>query len=92
MVYLDFRSLSLIIAMRRSGRGSGRPLVSLSLRFTPTEPRRRHAARGPEARPGDWSHTAIDLRSLSLIGAMQPGSTRAEGGGEGAQVERGERC
>ncbi len=62
------------------------------LRFTPTEPRRRHAARGPEARPAAWSHTAIDLRSLSLIGAMRPGGTCAEGGGEGAQVERGERC
>jgi hypothetical protein len=76
--------------MRRSGRGSGPPLVSYSLRFTPTEPRSRHAARGPEARPGAWSHAAIDLRSLSLTGAVRPGGTRAEGGGEGAQMGRGE--
>ncbi len=39
MVYLDFRSLCLIIAMRRSGRGSGRHLVSYSLRFTLTASR-----------------------------------------------------
>jgi hypothetical protein len=41
------------------------------------------------ARAGAWSHTAVDLRSLSLIGAIRPGGTRAEGGGEGAQVGRG---
>jgi hypothetical protein len=46
MVYLDFRSLCLIIAMRRSGRGSGRRLVPYSLRFALTEPHRRHTARG----------------------------------------------
>ncbi len=43
IVYLDFRSLCLIIAMRRVGRR----LVPYSLRFTLTEPHRRHAARGP---------------------------------------------
>jgi hypothetical protein len=41
-------------------------------------------------RGGGWSYTAIDLRSLSLIGAMRPGGTRAEGGGEAAQVGGGE--
>ncbi len=39
---------------------------------------------------GAWSHTAVDLSSLSLIGPMRPGGTRAEGGGKGAQVGRGE--
>jgi hypothetical protein len=37
-----------------------------------------------------WSHTAIDLSSLNLIGAMRAGGTRSEGGGEGAQIGRGE--
>jgi hypothetical protein len=40
-------------------------------------------------RGGGWSYTAVDLRSLSLIGAMRPGGTRAEGGGEAAQVGGG---
>jgi hypothetical protein len=63
-------------------------LVPYRSRFTFTEPHRRHAARaGGQA--GAWSHTAVDLRSLSLIGAMRPGGTRAEGGGEGAQVGGG---
>jgi hypothetical protein len=52
------------------------------------------------ARAVGWSCTAVDLRSLSLIGAMRPGGTRAVGGGEGpqvgrgggSQVGRGERC
>ena len=43
MVYLDFRSLCLIIAMRRVG----------------------------WAQAGTWSYTALDLRSLSLTGALQ---------------------
>ena len=43
MVYLDFRSLCLIIAMRRVGRR----LVPYRRRFTLTEPHRCHAARGP---------------------------------------------
>jgi hypothetical protein len=51
-------------------------------------------------RAGGWSCTAVDLRSLSLIGDMRPGGTRAKGGGGGgacgeggrAQVGRGERC
>jgi hypothetical protein len=43
MVYLDFRSLCLITAMRRVG---GR-LVPYSLRFKLTGPHRRHAAPGP---------------------------------------------
>ncbi len=34
MVYLDFRSLCLINAMQRVGRGSGRRLVPYSRRFT----------------------------------------------------------
>ncbi len=116
IVYLDFRSLCLIIAMRRSGRVLGRHLVPCSLRFPLTEPHRRHTARGPglgpalgllqpqisahyasqlpcgawaAARAGAWSHTAVDLSSLSLIGAMRPGGTRAEGGGEGSQVGKG---
>jgi hypothetical protein len=38
MAAVDLRSLSLLGAMRRVGRGSGRTL---------TEPHRRHAARGP---------------------------------------------
>ncbi len=41
------------------------------------------------ARADAWSHTVVDLSSLSLIGAMRPGGVRAEGGGEGAQVGRG---
>ena len=49
MVYLDFRSLSLTGALQRVGRGSGRRLFPCSRRFTPTEPHRRHAARGPGA-------------------------------------------
>ncbi len=49
----------------------------------------RRVGRG--GRSGAWSHTAVDLRSLSLIGAMRPGGTRAEGGGEGAQVGGGGR-
>jgi hypothetical protein len=88
MVYLDFRSLSLTGALQRVGRGSGRCLFPCSRRFTPTEPHRRHAARRPGGRTGAWYHTAIDLRSLSLIGTMRPGGTRAEGGGR-AQVGRG---
>jgi hypothetical protein len=51
MVYLDLRSLSLIDAIRRMGRGSGLHLVPYSLRFTLTEPHMRHAARGPEGGP-----------------------------------------
>jgi hypothetical protein len=41
MVYLDFRSLSLIGALRRVCRGSGRRLFPYSRRFTFTEPHRR---------------------------------------------------
>jgi hypothetical protein len=36
---------------------------------------------------GAWSQTALDLRSLSLIAAMRPGGTRAEGGGGGERCE-----
>ncbi len=84
---IDLRSLSLIDAIQRMGRGSGRHLVPYSLRFTLTEPHRRHAARGPGGRTGAWSHTAVDLRSQSLIGAMRSGGTGGEGGG--AQVGGG---
>ena len=48
---LDLRSLSLIDALRRVGRGSGRHLVPYSLRFTLTEPHRRHAAHGSGGGP-----------------------------------------
>ena len=41
------------------------------------------------ARAGGWSCTAVDLRSLSLIGAMRPGGTRAEGGGRGGGESTG---
>ena len=84
MVYLDFCSLCLTIAMRRVDRR----LFPYSLRFTLTEPHRTCCA-WARGWPGTWSHTAIDLSSVSLIGAMRPGGTRAEGGGEGAQVGRG---
>ncbi len=47
MVYLDFRSLCLIISMRRSGQG----LVPYSLRFALTEPPNCYAARGPGGGP-----------------------------------------
>jgi hypothetical protein len=57
MVYLDFCSLCLIIAMRHLGGGSGRRLVPYSRRFKLTEPQRRHAARGP----GCGSRTLICL-------------------------------
>ncbi len=40
-------------------------------------------ARGRGGRAGAWSRTAVDLRSLSLTGAMRPGGTRAKGGGRG---------
>ncbi len=64
MVYLDFRSLCLIIAMRRSGRGSGRHLVSYSLRFTLTEPHRRHAA---------WRHSRRGRGEGAQVGGGQVG-------------------
>ncbi len=48
MVYLDFRSLCLIISMRRSGRGL---VVPNSLRFALTEPQKSHTARGPRLGP-----------------------------------------
>ncbi len=51
MVYLDFRSLSLTGALQRVDRGSGRRLFLCRLRFTPTEPHRRHAARGAGGGP-----------------------------------------
>jgi hypothetical protein len=84
MVYLDFRSLCLIIAVRRSGWGSGRRLVPYSFRFALTEPHRRHAAQA-----STWFRTALDLRSLSLIGAIRRvgrAVNAAAGRGGGAQV------
>ncbi len=75
--------------MRPSGRGSGRRMVPYSLRFKLTEPYRRNAARGLGLGPPHGPNTALDLSSLSL---MRPGGTRAEGGGEGAQVGSGGRA
>ena len=76
MAAVDFRSLCLIIAMRRSGRGSGRHFVSYSLRFTLTEPHRRHAA---------WRHS----RRARGEGAQVAGGGRAQvGRGRGVKGYR----
>ena len=78
---------SIVLCSTRAGAGSCTAAVDLSSLSLIGAMRRVGWARA-----GAWSRTALDLSSLSLIGAMRPGGTRAEGGGEGAQVERGERC
>ncbi len=93
---VDLSSLSLTGAMGCVGRR----LFPYSSRFKLTEPHRRHAAHGQGGGPalgamrrvgggwaGAWSQTALDLRSLSLIAAMRPGGTRAEGVGGGERCE-----
>ncbi len=68
---VDLSSLSLIGAMRRVGRGSGRRLVPHSRRFKLTEPHRRHAA---------WRHSRRGRGGGGQVG-------RGEGtGGEGGEV------
>ncbi len=64
---LDLRSLSLIGAMRRVGGGAGRRMVLYNLRFTLTEPHRRHAA---------WRHS-------------RRGRGGGDAGGEGGRGVRG---
>ena len=74
---LDLRSLSLTDAIRRVGRGPGRHLVPYSLRFTFTQPHRRHAA---------WRHSRRGRGEGPLVG-RGGGST----GGEGVRGVKGDR-
>ncbi len=76
---VDLRSLSLIGAMRRVGRGAGRRLVLYSSRFTLTKPHRRHAA---------WRHLRRGRGEGAQVG-------RGEGAGVvggGRRLGGGERC
>jgi hypothetical protein len=68
---LDLRSLSLIDAIGRVGRGSGRHLVPYSLRFTLTEPHRHHAA---------WRHSRRGRGEGAQVGGGGGVSTGGEGG------------
>jgi hypothetical protein len=76
---LDLRSLSLIDAIRRVGRGSGRHLVSYSLRFTFTEPHRRHAA---------WRHSPRARGEGPQVPQVGRGEEHRWGGGRGVKGDR----
>ncbi len=80
MAAVDFRSLCLIIAMWRSGRGSGRHLFPYSLRFTLTEPHTRHAARGPAAADSRKAVNAAAGRGGGVAGGEGWGERRWGGG------------
>jgi hypothetical protein len=81
---LDLRSLRLIIAMQRSDGGPGRHLFPYSLRFTLTEPHRRHAARGPAAA---YSRKAVNAAAGG--GGSQVGRGGESADGEGGRVVKG---